>query len=156
MQIFTRTPMEGEEENMDVGKLKSPPNSIITLQEFNEICMEKLERVLNDETLELIFYVFDKPTNLNNAEIDFNLFARLFYLIYKKNELVNLDDNDEFLINSEGDNSKIIKEGKDQFNEYSLSKLSHEDKKIEGDEGEEDYENYEGNEGVNEEDDEDF
>jgi len=135
MQIFTRTNVEGDEEGMDVGKIKSP-NNTITIQEFNEICMEKLERIIDNETFELIFYVFDKPTTLDNVEIDFNLFARLFYLIYKKNELVNLDEvDDEFLIQSEGNNSKLINKSKEQFGEYSES---HGDKR----DYDEDYDEY--------------
>jgi hypothetical protein len=141
MQIFTRTTTENEEEGVEVGKLK-PPNNTISLDEFNEICMEKLERIIDNETFELIFYVFDKPTNLSNVEIDFNLFARLFYLIYKKNEMVNMDD-DEFLINEEGNQSKIMNQGKDHFNEYSISKLSNDDKNMEENEEGEQGEEYE-------------
>ena len=126
--------MEGDEEMEGQGqvlnKMKTP-NNTITLNEFNEICKEKLELTLNNETFELIFYVFDRPTNLENVEIDFNLFARLFYLIYKKYELANLDasgEGDEFLINSEGNGSKLINH-KDQFNEYSISKEFDDSKK---------------------------
>ncbi len=127
MQIFTRTTFDNEEEGVELGRMKTPSN-IITLSEFHEICMEKLERILNNETLELVFYVFDKPTNLDNVEIDFNLFARLFYLIYKKNELVNLDENDdEFIIQSEGNNRS---DNKENLGEYDISKVSHDDKKI--------------------------
>lgn len=123
MQIFNRTTINNEDEALDVGKMKAPSNTL-TISEFNEICMEKLERILDNETFELIFYVFDKQTSLESVEIDFNLFARLFYLIYKKNELANFEGDDEFLINSEGNMSKSHM--KEQMGENSLSKVLHE------------------------------
>lgn len=72
--------LNDEEEKENENKL---PQNLIDIKEFRSICLEKLGQEINDETLEIIFYVFGLQF-CEEAKIDFMLFARLFYLIYAK------------------------------------------------------------------------
>ena len=75
--IFNEKSRKLEEED------KKQNDNYITPDEFKEICVEKLGQIINDETLELIFYVFEIPL-AENVKVDFLLFCRLFFLIYSR------------------------------------------------------------------------
>jgi hypothetical protein len=93
-------------------KLNKEDNSTITIKDFKKISHENLNVNLNDETLELIFFVFGIPMN-EDTELDFLLFARLFYLILNKksnveNELNEFRDNNMEITHSEDDKMNEI------------------------------------------------
>lgn len=82
IKIFTqrRYQVTAEEDKERENKI---PDNILSIKEFKIICIEKLGQEIDDETLELIFYVFEIPLN-EEIKIDFLLFSRLFYLVYVK------------------------------------------------------------------------
>jgi hypothetical protein len=96
MKIFTNkqyTLEEDKQEEVDKSKI---PENLITVKEFKAICLERLGQEISDETLELIFYVFNIPLD-EESKIDFLFFSRLFYLINAKkiteNESIQEEEN---------------------------------------------------------------
>lgn len=82
IKIFSQKRYQTSEEDDKENENKLPLN-LIEIKEFRSICLDKLGQEINDETLEMIFYVFGIQMN-EETKIDFMLFARLFYLIYAK------------------------------------------------------------------------
>lgn len=82
MSIFTQRKYlaNNEEDSQSENRL---PDSVLSVKDFTIICDEKLGVTINDEILELIFYIFEMPLD-EQPKIDFLLFARLFYLISSK------------------------------------------------------------------------
>jgi hypothetical protein len=76
--IFNEKARKPEDE-----KEKKQAINYISINEFKEVCLEKLGQNVRDETLELIFYIYAiNPSQ--EIKIDFLLFCRLFFLIYYK------------------------------------------------------------------------
>jgi hypothetical protein len=82
IQIFLQKKY-GVKSDEDKESESKMPESVISLEDFISICLEKLGQEIKEETIELIFYIFEIPLN-EELKIDFILFSRLFYLIYIK------------------------------------------------------------------------
>jgi hypothetical protein len=85
--------LQSEEEKENENKI---PDNILFLDEFRKIAAENFKIVFDDQTLELIFYVFG-ITNEEELKIDFLMFTRLLYLGYCKMR-GNFDENPEDLV----------------------------------------------------------
>merc|ERR1712032_925911 len=85
--------LEKEEGLKNFSASKGSENYLV-LDEFRMICLEKLGTEVKDETIELIFFIFGIEIS-EEFKIDFQLFCRLFYLIYIRKMIENKEDHNE-------------------------------------------------------------
>lgn len=119
IQMFSNKHYQlGEDEDENI--LNKSPDNHISIEEFQNICFEKLHQEIDSksflfnilvETLEIIFRVFDLNYS-NDYQIDFLLFARLFYLVYIKNDenLQSFNESNVYSMANQTNQSYSMKE----------------------------------------------
>jgi len=114
--------LQHEEEKENEHKI---PDNFLSSKEFRKIAAEYLSIVFDDQTLELIFYVFGIPYNEEELKIDFLMFTRLLYLGYSKIN-GNVTENTEDVVTNS--NKELInKEGKYNMTSERLKDLHEND-----------------------------
>lgn len=108
------------------------PDNYLSLNEFKKIYLDNLGAKYEDQTLELIFYVFGIPFVEEEMKIDFLMFTRLLYLGYCKINGNKLEDSQKESAGNNDSNQRINYEVADQklkeFHDMEKGTIQIEDK----------------------------
>lgn len=126
------------------------PDNLISIKDFKTICLDKLNVTVQDEQLEMMLFLFEKPFN-DEIKIDFLLFVRLFYLIHVKQigDVENIKQDDNNISGFEDDKMReieMLSNGINNMNKNNNFEYSDERENMEYDE------DYDQNDILNEDD----